>query len=113
MSQTLYPHRLSVSLTEAMDEKLETLAVQRSRQGQPHSKSDLIREALRLYLDEQPDLRGSRRQLAKSLEGQLEQVQAEVMELRAQLAELQEGQRQMLAGLRIVVGQVRGKSGGS
>lgn len=71
MNKVIYTKRLSVGITEKMDHLLEDLAITRTRRDKPVGKSDLIREAIRLYLDEQPDARNSRKQIAKSLEGQL------------------------------------------
>ncbi len=71
MGKPHFSHRLSVGITTGMNDKLEALAISRTRQGKPVGKSDVIREALRLYLDEQPDVRASRRQIARSLEARL------------------------------------------
>ncbi len=74
MSKPLFTERLSFGVTPEMDRYLEELARARSRQGKPTSKADLLREAVRFYLDQQADLTGSRRQIAKSLEGKLDMV---------------------------------------
>ncbi len=86
MSKVLFDHRLSVGVTDKMNALLEDIAIARTRHGSPVSKSDLIRDAIRLYLDEQADARGSRKQIAKSLEGQVESLRGEVAELHGQLA---------------------------
>jgi Arc/MetJ-type ribon-helix-helix transcriptional regulator len=87
-SPALYHQRLSVSVTDKMNDLLEDMASARTKKGKPINKSDLIREAVRLFLDEQADARGSRKQIAKSLEGQLEQLTAELHGLQQQVAAL-------------------------
>ena len=73
MTKSLFTQHLSISITTDMDRLLEELARTRTRQSQnkPVSKAQLIREAIRLYLDQQADLYGSRKQIAKSMEGKL------------------------------------------
>jgi len=53
MSKVMYTQRLSVGMTDKMDSLLEDLAISRTRKGKPVNKSDLIREAVRQYLDQQ------------------------------------------------------------
>jgi metal-responsive CopG/Arc/MetJ family transcriptional regulator len=102
MSNVIYNKRLSVGLTDKMDDLLEDLAIARSRKGHPVTKSDLIREALRQYLEEQPDARGSRKQITKSLEAQLEALAAQITEL----AEGQTAQQEYLVRLGRALGPV-------
>ncbi|KAB2902759.1 MAG: hypothetical protein F9K27_15500 [Anaerolineae bacterium] len=87
-SQALYNQRLSVSMTDKMNDLLEDMAISRTKKGKPVNKSDLVREAVRLYLDEQADARGSRKQIAKSLEGQMEQITTEIQALQQQIETL-------------------------
>lgn len=87
-SQALYNQRLSVSMTDKMNDLLEDMAISRTKKGKPVNKSDLIREAVRLYLDEQVDARGSRKQIAKSLEGQIEQLTTELHTIHQQMEAL-------------------------
>lgn len=56
-----YARRLSVQITEAMDARLEQIA--RSRD---EAKAEVVRAALRAYLDEQEDLIGSRKHFTKA-----------------------------------------------
>jgi len=95
MNKVLFNHRLSVGVTNKMNDLLEEIAMNRTRRGTPISKSDLIREAIRLYLDEQADARGSRKQIAKSLEGQITKLHEELGKLQTQSNE----QNQMLIQL--------------
>ena len=101
MSKPLFTERLSVGITPEMDKYLEDLATVRTRRGKPMSKSDLIREAIRAYMDTQEDLTGSRKQIAKSLDGKLqaliesvEAVQEQNRALQTQLDGLRQGLRQ-------------------
>jgi Arc/MetJ-type ribon-helix-helix transcriptional regulator len=55
-----YPRRLSVQITDAMDDRLEQVA--RSRD---EAKSEVVRAALRTFLDEQEDVIGSRKHFTK------------------------------------------------
>ena len=56
-----YARRLSVQVTAAMDARLEQIA--RSRD---EAKAEVVRTALRAYLDEQEDLIGSRKHFTKA-----------------------------------------------
>jgi Ribbon-helix-helix protein, copG family len=106
MTESLFTQHLSVSITPDMDRYLEELARVRTRQGKnkPVSKAQLIREAIRLYLDQQADLHGSRRQIAKSLEARLVLLTDEITGLAQEVALLNEhskSQDQQLLKLRI------------
>jgi Arc/MetJ-type ribon-helix-helix transcriptional regulator len=62
----LLTHRSSISMTRAMWERLEQVVVNRH---EPKFKtSDAVREAIRLYLDQQEDLIGSRKHFIRSLQ---------------------------------------------
>ena len=74
-------------------------------------KSDLIREAIRLYLDEQSDARGSRKQIAKSLEGQMETLQAEIAQITEQLVFQQQMIVQLGQVLQPVIDRVKPRPG--
>ena len=56
-----YPKRLSVQVTKAMDDRLEQVA-----RGRDEAKSEVIRAALRAFLDEQEDVIGSRKHFTKA-----------------------------------------------
>jgi hypothetical protein len=103
MSKPLFTERLSFGMTPEMDRLLEDIARLRTRKGKPVSKADLLREAVRLYLDQQDDLHGSRKQMVKSLEGELEHQAAALQALTVQvqkLTQLTQAQAQELAGLK-------------
>ena len=60
-NHTEYPRRLSVQVTEAMDDRLEQVA-----RGRDEAKFEVVRAALRAFLDEQEDVIGSRRHFTKA-----------------------------------------------
>jgi len=56
-----YPQRLSVQITDAMDDRLEQVA-----RGRDEPKAEIVRAALRAFLDEQEDVIGSRKHFTKA-----------------------------------------------
>ena len=60
-NRTEYPRRLSVQITNAMDDRLEQVA-----RGRDEAKSEVVRIALRAFLDEQEDVIGSRKHFTKA-----------------------------------------------
>jgi hypothetical protein len=64
--------RRSISMTPEMRDRLQQLA---SKHPRTIKEADLIREAIRLYLDEQQDIIGSRRHFQKSLQQRLDQLE--------------------------------------
>lgn len=107
MNKVLFNHRLSVGVSDKMNDLLKDIAIARTRRGTPISKSDLIREAIRLYLDDQADARGSRKQIAKSLEGQLETLRSDVTQLHEQLTQQQQMIIQLGLALQPVIDRVK------
>src|SRR5690349_18705851 len=73
---TKYTVRYTVIVTQDMDDKLELIL---KRQDRSVSKSDLLRTAIRQYLDEQEDLIGSRRHFSKSLQNRLDQIDGQLI----------------------------------
>lgn len=65
-----YPRRLSVQITHAMDDRLEQVA--RSRD---EAKAEVVRAALRAFLDEQEDVIGSRKHFTKAFGRRIDQVE--------------------------------------
>jgi len=64
--------RRSISMTPEMRDLLAQIAAKRGREI---TEVDLIREAIRHYLDEQADVVGSRRHFQKSLQARLDQLE--------------------------------------
>jgi hypothetical protein len=73
-----YTERLSVSLTVEQMRRLEELLRVRARQGEMQHKTDLIRDALNLYLSHQDDIPGTRAAITRKLEGRLDAVEAQL-----------------------------------
>lgn len=64
--------RRSIAMTPEMHSRLEQLV---SKQGRDITESDLIREAIRLYIDEQQDIIGSRRHFARSFQDRIDRLE--------------------------------------
>ncbi|MCB9452396.1 MAG: hypothetical protein H6672_13245 [Anaerolineaceae bacterium] len=80
-----YSERMTVNLTPDQMRRLEELRNVRSRVGRFISKNDLLRDAVNLYLASQEDLPGSRRAIAKGIEGKVDALDAKVEALTAML----------------------------
>lgn len=65
--------RRSLSMTHDMRDRLAQLV---SKQPRNITEADLIRQAIREYLDEQEDLIGSRKHFQKSLRERVDQLEA-------------------------------------
>jgi predicted DNA-binding protein len=66
-----YTSRLSIGLTPEQVRRLDELGRVRAKKSKPHTRADLIRDAINLYLLSQGDLMGSRKAIAKSIEGKI------------------------------------------
>ncbi len=64
-----HDHRLSVNITQAMSDRLDHITKLRSV-----TKAELIREAVRIFLDQQEDLAGSRKFFTKSFQRRMDHV---------------------------------------
>ena len=73
-----YTERLSIGLTPEQMRRLEELLRVRARQGQVQHKTDLVRDALNLYLAHQDDIPGTRAAITRRLEGRLEAVESQL-----------------------------------
>jgi predicted DNA-binding protein len=63
----------SITMTQEMRDRLALLV---SKQPRDTTESDLIREAIRLYLDNQEDIIGSRKHFQKSLQDRLDRLES-------------------------------------
>ena len=68
--RTPYTHRLTVHITAPMDDRLEQIASQRDE-----PKAEVVRAALRAYLDDQEDLIGSRKHFTKMFQRRVDYVE--------------------------------------
>lgn len=65
-----FPKRLTVQVTEAMDDRLEQVA-----RGRDEAKAEVVRAALRTFLDEQEDVIGSRKHFTKAFGRRVDHVE--------------------------------------
>lgn len=73
-----YTERLSVGFTPEQMRRLEEILRVRARQGRMQNKTDLIRDALNLYLSHQDDIPGTRAAITRKLEGRLDAVEEQL-----------------------------------
>jgi len=73
-----YSERLSVSFTVEQMRRLEEILRVRARKGEMQHKTDLIRDALNLYLSHQDDIPGTRAAITRKLEGRLDAVEEQL-----------------------------------
>ena len=74
MSKARYTERVTIGFTPDQNRRLEELVRVRSRKGEEINKADLIRTALTFYFMHQDDLPGSRKAIARSVEGRIAEV---------------------------------------
>ncbi len=65
--------RRSITMTQEMRDRLALLV---SKQPRDTTEADLIREAVRLYLDNQEDIIGSRKHFQKSFQDRIDRLEA-------------------------------------
>jgi hypothetical protein len=73
-----YTERFSVNFTPEQMRRIEELLRVRARQGQAQHKTELIREAVNLYLAKADDIPGTRAAITRRLEGRLDAVEAQL-----------------------------------
>ena len=78
MSNSKYTERLSVGFTPDQVRRMDEIVRVRARKGQPLSKADVVRDAVEFYFLHQADLPGSRKAIAKAVEGKIAEVDAKV-----------------------------------
>ncbi len=78
MSKARYTERVTIGFTPDQSQRLEELVRVRSRKGEEVNKADLIRTALTFYFMHQDDLPGSRKAIARSVEGKIAEVDRKV-----------------------------------
>lgn len=65
-----YTNRLSLHITSAMSDRLDQIALMRDE-----AKAEIVRAALRVYLDEQEDLLSSRKHFTKMFQRRVDYVE--------------------------------------
>ena len=78
MSKSQYSERFTIGCTPDQIRRLDELVRVRSRQGQKTNRAELVRDAVNFYLLHQEDLPGSRKEIARSVEGKIAQVDIKV-----------------------------------
>jgi len=78
MSKSQYSERFTIGCTPDQIRRLDELVRVRSRQGQKTNRAELVRDAMNFYLLHQEDLPGSRKAIARSVEGKIAQVDSKV-----------------------------------
>jgi len=73
-----YTERLSVGFTPEQMRRIEEILRVRARKGEMQHKTDLIRDALNLYLSHQDDIPGTRAAITRKLEGRIEAVEEQL-----------------------------------
>ena len=69
-SKTRYTSRLSLHVTPAMSDRLDQIALIRDE-----AKAEIVRAALRMYLDEQEDLISSRKHFTKMFQRRINYIE--------------------------------------
>ena len=78
--------RFTVGFTPEQANRLDELNRSRNRKGDATSRADLVREAVGFYLQHQHDLVGSRKAIARDLEGKIDALDTKVQSLAEQFA---------------------------
>lgn len=76
--RTGYTERISVGFTPEQMRRVEEVLRVRARRGEMQHKTDLIRDALNLYLSHQDDIPGTRAAITRKLEGRLDAVEEQL-----------------------------------
>ena len=75
-----YSERLSIGFTPEQMRRLEEILRVRARKGEMQYKTDLVREAINLYLSHQDDIPGTRAAITRKLEGRLDDVETQLQQ---------------------------------
>jgi len=85
MSNPKFTERLSVGFTPEQVRRLDEITRVRARKGEPLSKADIVRASVEFYLLHQEDLSGSRKAIAKAVEGKIAEVDTKLEHLDAKM----------------------------
>ncbi|MBX3063303.1 MAG: hypothetical protein KF726_10030 [Anaerolineae bacterium] len=81
MSDTRYSERLTIGFTRDQVRRVDEIIRVRSRKGDPLTKADVVRDAVEFYFLHQDDLPGSRKAIARALEGRLSEMNTRVQNI--------------------------------
>ena len=73
-----YTERLSFGVTPEQKRRLEELLRVKAKNGKAEHLTDLLREALNLYLAKQDDIPGTRAAITRRLEGRLDAIETQL-----------------------------------
>lgn len=73
-----YTERLSVGFTPEQMRRIEEILRVRALRGEMQHKTDVIRDAVNLYLSHQDDIPGTRAAITRKLEGRIEAVEEQL-----------------------------------
>jgi hypothetical protein len=73
-----YTERISIGFTLEQMRRIEEILRVRARSGQMQHKTDVIRDAVNLYLSHQDDIPGTRAAITRKLEGRIEAVEEQL-----------------------------------
>ncbi|MEQ8678074.1 MAG: hypothetical protein RLP44_23070 [Aggregatilineales bacterium] len=73
-----YIERISIGFTPEQMRRIEEILRVRARTGEMQHKTDLIRDAVNLYLSHQDDIPGTRAAITRKLEGRIEAVEEQL-----------------------------------
>ena len=74
-----YTERISVGFTLEQMRRIEEILRVRARRGEMQHKTDVIRDAVNLYLSHQDDIPGTRAAITRKLEGRIEGVEEQLL----------------------------------
>ena len=73
-----YTERISVGFTLEQMRRIEEILRVRARSGDMQHKTDIVRDAVNLYLSHQGDIPGTRAAITRKLEGRIEAVEEQL-----------------------------------
>jgi hypothetical protein len=73
-----YTERISIGFTPEQMRRVEEILRVRARKGEIQHKTDLVRDAVNLYLSHQDDIPGTRAAITRKLEGRLDAVEEQL-----------------------------------
>jgi hypothetical protein len=73
-----YSERISIGFTLEQMRRIEEILRVRARRGEMQHKTDVIRDAVNLYLSHQADIPGTRAAITRKLEGRIEAIEEQL-----------------------------------
>jgi len=75
-----YTERISIGFTLEQMRRIEEILRIRARRGEMEHKTDVVRDAVNLYLSHQDDIPGTRASITRKLEGRIEAVEEQLQQ---------------------------------